>query len=212
MSILIFSGAGISKESGIPTFEELGEDFRLQLDREFFKQHPEQFYQSCLKMYDACEAAKPNEAHRAIAKHNLPVITMNVDGLHQKAGSTDVLELHGNIQTVSCNYVNPLPERHKPRVKCGHYSFELIRTTLHCPKCNTTLQPNMVLYGDQLFELDVAYEKVHACDTLIIVGTSFYTSTSALIYEEAIANNKEVYIINKNASVDLPRLLDHLLK
>lgn len=105
--ILAFTGAGISKASGIPTFDEQG-DLRNKLDRYFSYTHPEEFQSVIQNMTDICNKAKPNDAHLALAEYRIPVITMNIDNLHHKAGSEEVLPIHGNLPHIVL-YGDPAP-------------------------------------------------------------------------------------------------------
>lgn len=95
--IIAFTGAGISKSSGIPTFDEQG-DLRTKLDRCFATYHRKEFNKIMQQLVDTCKAAEPNDAHKALAEYNIPVITMNIDGLHNRAGSQYVIEVHGNVE------------------------------------------------------------------------------------------------------------------
>lgn len=95
--IIAFTGAGVSKASGIPTFDEMG-DLRLKLDRGFATKYPDEFQKVMNFITNACRNAEPNDAHKALAEYNIPVITMNIDSLHSRAGSQNVLELHGSIK------------------------------------------------------------------------------------------------------------------
>lgn len=95
--IIAFTGAGISRASGIPTFDEQG-DLRTKLDRCFATYHRKEFNKIMQQLVDTCKAAEPNDAHKALAEYNIPVITMNIDGLHNRAGSQYVIEVHGNIE------------------------------------------------------------------------------------------------------------------
>lgn len=94
--ILAFTGAGISKASGISTFEEKG-DLRNKLDRQFAIRHPEEFNSIMSDLKEACEKAEPNDAHIALKEYDIPVITMNIDSLHTKAGSNYIIEVHGSF-------------------------------------------------------------------------------------------------------------------
>ena len=94
--IIAFTGAGISKASGIPTFDEQ-DDLRTKLDRDFARHYPEEFNKIMKQLNDTCAAAEPNDAHKALADYHIPVITMNIDGLHTRAGSKNVIEVHGNV-------------------------------------------------------------------------------------------------------------------
>ena len=94
--IVAFTGAGISKASGIPTFEEIkGIKQRLTLENK--TENSVDYYDAISELKKNCNGKKPNDAHLALAEYNVPIITMNVDMLHQKAGSGFVCELHGNV-------------------------------------------------------------------------------------------------------------------
>ena len=97
--IIAFTGAGVSKASGIPTFDEMG-DLREKLDRSFCKKHPEEYREIIAGLQNACDKAVPNDAHLALAEFDVPVMTMNVDSLHSRAGSKGVLELHGHLPDI----------------------------------------------------------------------------------------------------------------
>lgn len=96
--VLFFTGAGISAESGIPTFQEQ-HGIRDKLTRDFANNHPEEYRNAVREIVVSCERATPNAAHIAIAKAGFPVITMNVNHLHTKAGSKNVVEVHGVLPT-----------------------------------------------------------------------------------------------------------------
>lgn len=105
--ILAFTGAGISRASGIPTFGEQP-GLRDKLSRSFAKMCPEEYQATIAEMQAACDKAEPNDAHFALAEYDVPIITMNVDGLHQKAGSRHVLEIHGRLPDIVL-YGDPAP-------------------------------------------------------------------------------------------------------
>lgn len=95
--IIALTGAGISKASGIPTFEEQG-NLRDYLSREYARNYPERFKLIMEELNDKCEAAVPNDAHYALVEYAIPIITMNIDSLHSRAGSKHVLEVHGSLR------------------------------------------------------------------------------------------------------------------
>lgn len=105
--VFAFTGAGISRPSGIPTFDEQP-GLRDKLCRSFAKEHPQEYQAVIAEMQAACDRAQPNDAHYALAERGVPIITMNVDGLHQKAGSKDVLEIHGRLPDIVL-YGDPAP-------------------------------------------------------------------------------------------------------
>lgn len=95
MKIVAFTGAGISKSAGIPTFEEI-EGLKESLTLEFKTEYPEEYKQIRQAMIDNMKDKEPTIAHKALAEYNIPIITMNIDALHTKAGSKLVYQIHGN--------------------------------------------------------------------------------------------------------------------
>lgn len=193
--LVAHTGAGISKESGIPTFEELG-DIRDKLSRDYYNNHRLEFFKLLDKLYTVSNEAEPNAAHRALALYNVPIITMNVDGLHKRAGSDNLIEIHGSLEMVYCE-------------ECGReYPFITVRKTINCLMCNGRLQPKVVLYGDAIPKLQQSFDMLDDIDDLLIIGTSFYTSTAHYMMETARDNGAEVTIINEDAGVRVPEFLD----
>lgn len=97
MNIIAFTGAGISKAAGIPTFEEVP-NLKDKLSVEFKQASPVEFFDTMETLIDTVKDKEPTNAHKALASLPIPIITMNIDCLHQKAGSRLVLELHGNYR------------------------------------------------------------------------------------------------------------------
>ena len=97
--LLAFSGAGVSAESNIPTFQDIP-GIRDKLTRRFATSQPEAYKAVIEEMRAYIEKAKPNAAHRALAKYQVPIITMNIDGLHQRAGSKNVTAVHGDLDNI----------------------------------------------------------------------------------------------------------------
>ena len=175
-NIVFFGGAGVSTESGIPDFRSVDGLYHQQfeyppetiLSHTFFYQHPEYFYRFYRQKMLPLEA-QPNAAHKKLAELEAAgklraVITQNIDGLHQKAGSRNVLELHGSIWRNYCT-------------RCGKfYPPEFIRDCAGVPRCDCggVVKPDVVLYEEGLSE-DVLHRAVHAisrADVLIVGGTS----------------------------------------
>ena len=174
--IVFFGGAGVSTESGIPDFRSQDGLYNQKYDyppetiisHSFFMKHTEEFYRFyCDKMLAL--DAKPNAAHLKLAemeeKGKLDcVITQNIDGLHQKAGSKKVYELHGSVHRNYC-------------MKCGKsYTAEQVKAAGGVPKCECggLIKPDVVLYEEQLDAdcIDKSIAAIAACDTLIIAGSS----------------------------------------
>jgi NAD-dependent deacetylase len=196
MHIVAFTGAGISAPSGIPTFEEMGESFRRSLSRSAFNADPEGFYKNLMKLKAACGKAAPNAAHIALAEHNIPVVTMNIDGLHRRAGTKELIEIHGNLESVHCG-------------RCRkEYPFSQVESGCRCPACGGLLLHDVVLYGDQIPRLRDALDMVGGAGILLVIGTSFYTSTSGYIVEHAAACGRKILLFNEKAEVEVPAYLE----
>ncbi len=190
--IVFFGGAGVSTESGVKdyrskdglynTVKEYGVSPETILSHSFLFEHPDIFYDFYYKYFLADEV-KPNAAHYALAKLESQgklsaVITQNIDGLHQAAGSKNVFELHG---TTSYHYC----------VECGeNFSVEDLRalrgSVPECRKCGGFVRPDVVMYGESLKEPTVmgAVNAIAASDLLVIGGTSLavYPAASYLGY------------------------------
>ncbi|SKA93684.1 NAD-dependent deacetylase [Caloramator quimbayensis] len=199
MNLVALTGAGISKASGIPTFNEMG-NLREKLSRSFFENSPEEFYKILIEMKEKIERAEPNPAHIALAKYNIPIITMNIDGLHKKAGSKNVIEIHGNLEFVKCPKCNKL------------YDFDIVKKTIYCNDCKTLFQPNVVLYGDTIPLFFNAIDLIGSADELLVVGTSFYTSTATELVNRAKFAGINVTIINDKAEENVPKFLQSVFK
>jgi NAD-dependent deacetylase len=192
--IVAFTGAGISKASGIPTFEELP-GIRNYLTREYFLREPARFYENLWELYIRVQQAGPNPAHLALAQFNIPVITMNVDGLHSRAGTRNLVEIHGNLEWVFC----PVCLRKEP--------FSIIRKQINCCECGRILEPNVILYGDMLKEIPRAMELTKTAEILLVIGTSFSTSTADYVVDFARSRGIQVEIINNCAEIKTPEFL-----
>lgn len=174
--ITFFGGAGVSTESGIPDFRSADGLFHQHqaippeeiLSHDFFMKQPLNFYQYYRKNLLAPDAL-PNSAHTALAQLERMgkvrcVITQNIDGLHQQAGSETVLELHGSTQRNYC-------------LSCGKiYSLEYILNCSPLPlcSCGSLIRPDVVLYGEELDQriIQDAVRQIQSSDLLIIGGTS----------------------------------------
>lgn len=183
--LIFFTGAGISVASGIPTFDDQP-DLRSKLDRNFALAHPDEYKAVIAKMKETCDTAKPNAAHYAIAEMNCPVITMNIDGLHRKAGTANLIEMHGRLPNDS----------------------ELNASNLN------KLMNIPVLYGDPAPAYQQAYAAIRKLEYsnshLVIVGTSFYTCVSEEILRLAKRRKTNIIIINDNAETKVPEICERL--
>ena len=207
--IVFFGGAGVSTESGIPDFRSEKGLYKAQTDYgrspeemlsiDFFEEDPKTFFDYYKKNLIAAWA-KPNKAHLALAKLEemgklSAVVTQNIDGLHQKAGSKNVLELHGSVQRNRCRV-------------CGRpYDLEYIMDEAncrdgvpYCEHCGGMVKPDVVLYGEMLDDdcVSKAVNEISRADTLIIGGTSLvvYPAAGFIRY----FRGKKLVVINKSGT------------
>lgn len=201
-NIVFFGGAGVSTESGIPDFRSVDGLYNQQYDyppetiisHSFYKKNPKEFYRF-YKNRMLYPDAKPNAAHRALARLEQQgklraVITQNIDGLHQAAGSMEVLELHGSVHRNYCTRCNEF------------YSLDAILSMDGVPRCGCggIIKPDVVLYEEGLdqgiLQKSIAY--ISHADVLIVGGTSLtvYPAAGLLNYFQG---NKLV-LINKSVT------------
>ncbi|HCO74357.1 MAG TPA: NAD-dependent protein deacylase [Clostridium sp.] len=204
-NIVFFGGAGVSTESNIPDFRSANGLFNARLNmtlspeqlvsHTYFIRFPEEFF-NFYKAKLIYPEAKPNGAHLALA--NLEemgklkaIITQNIDGLHQAAGSKNVFELHGSIHRNYC-------------IKCNDsYDMDFILNSKGiptCPKCSGTVRPDVVLYEEGLDEsvLKGAIDAISKADTLIIGGTSLVVYPAANLINYFKGEN--LVLINKSST------------
>ena len=209
-SIVFFGGAGVSTESGIPDFRSVDGLYNQKYDyppeeilsRTFFDRRPEEFYRFYRdKML--CLDARPNTAHRKLAQLERvgklrSVVTQNIDGLHQMAGSKRVWELHGSVHRNFCTRCK------KP------YPVEFIRDSQGVPTCSCggTVKPDVVLYEESLDSrvLEGALADIQQADLLIIGGTSLavYPAASLVNYyrgDRLVLINKSPTPYDRNADL-----------
>ncbi len=175
--LVVLTGAGVSKESGIPTFREAQDglwaryDPMLMASREGFLRDPKLVWEWYEYRFGMVAAAQPNPGHLAIVELEriIPattVITQNIDGLHQAAGSRSVIELHGSIRCYKC-----LGGRHTGFTRADLAGQEM---PPRCPRCGDLLRPDVVWFGEYLPEdaLTTAWALSERCDAMLVVGTS----------------------------------------
>lgn len=204
-NIVFFGGAGISTESGIPDFRSetglyktdsgMGYPPEVMLSHTFFMEHTEDFFKFYKEKMIYTDA-KPNSAHLALAALEelgklKAVVTQNIDGLHQVAGSKNVYELHGSIHRNYCT-------------KCHtFYDLNFILKSKEIPKClkcGETVKPDVVLYEESLDDdvINGAIRAIEHADTLIIGGTSLavYPAAGLINYFKG----KNLILINKSST------------
>lgn len=200
--IVFFGGAGVSTESGIPDFRSADGIYHQHykyapeqvVSHSFFKAHPDVFYEF-YKEKMMCLEAEPNAAHRKLAQMEeagrlTAVITQNIDGLHQKAGSKKVYELHGSIHRNYCQ-------------KCGRfYDAAYVKASPGIPRCECggIIKPDVVLYEESLDSMTIekSIRAIAEADTLIIGGTSLVVYPAAGFID--YFRGRHLVVINKSAT------------
>lgn len=181
--IIAFTGAGISKASGLSTFDEMP-GVRQKLNREYLDQYPDAFRESVGEMHKLFATAQPNDAHHALAEYKIPVITMNVDGLHERAGS-HAINLHGTI---------PSDE-----------DMRLGRDLENRPVLYGEIAPN--------YPRGIALvETLQEGDFLLVIGASEHTVISNDIRNIAARRGAQIIEIKANAEKNTRIVLERLLK
>ncbi len=196
--VAILTGAGVSAESGVPTFRDafsgLWEDFDPTelATPEAFLANPKMVWDWYAMRRTMIGEVAPNPGHHALVAlesivPKLTLITQNVDGLHQAAGSQAVLCLHGNLQRVRC-FSN------------GHYVTEWAETDSVpvCPTCGDMLRPDVVWFGENLpvLEIETAFAAAADCDVFLAIGTSALVHPAASLPIEALKHGNPVIEIN----------------
>lgn len=194
------TGAGVSTESGIPDFRSPGNGLWTKHDPvkisslSALRRDPAAFYEMNLPCWVAFSRAKPNDAHRALARleemgYLLGVITQNIDGLHREAGSRRVWEVHGHLRTCRC-------------MECGQsYPFSNLVTQVEggqnpprCDTCRGILRPDVVLFEDRMSDdFFNATQVLSGCQLLLVVGTSLQVYPVAGLPQFA----RRVVIVNR---------------
>lgn len=202
-NIVFFGGAGVSTESGIPDFRSVDGLYHQSYDyppetilsHTFFMKRPEEFY----RFYHdkmVCPDVQPNTAHRKLAELERAgklkaVVTQNIDGLHQLAGSRTVYELHGSTHRNYC-------------MKCHQfYDLDFIARSQgvpYCPVCGGMVKPDVVLYEEPLDQetMEAAILAINRCDVLIVGGTSLVVYPAAGLINYYRGN--KLVLINRDAT------------
>lgn len=201
---VVLTGAGISTPSGIPDFRSEGtglwsRDEPMEVaSLSTFRTAPERFFNWFQPLAGQIFNAQPNAAHLALAEfertgHVHTVATQNIDGLHQKAGSKNVVELHGTLRTMSCTNCFKQFEASPflpPYVETGKIP--------QCSNCNGILKPDVILFGEQLPQ-SAWYEAQHAvrqCDLMVVAGSSLEVLPVARLPMQALDRGAHLIIIN----------------
>jgi len=203
---VVLSGAGISTESGIPDFRSptgiwAQYDPMAYATIDAFRRDPVKVWEFYALRFEMLTRAAPNAGHHALAELEergllRAVVTQNIDGLHERAGSRDVVEVHGSIRTASC-------------LECGErVPLEYVVASLQdapapsCPQCTAILKPDVVMFGELLPEdaIDRAVELARQAGLLLVVGSSLEVYPVAALPEETRSAGGELAIVNRGAT------------
>lgn len=210
--LIAFTGAGLSAESGIPTYRGVGGLWtkynpEIYANIHHFLENPSYYWNFFREVrYPIIKQALPNAAHYSLVKMEKEgklkhVITQNIDGLHQIAGQSNVIELHGNTRKIIC-------------MNCGKIhsldqAFKLLTQSLppKCTSCQGLLRPNTVFFGESLpqKQLNKAMQLARDCDLLLVLGSSLVVSPAAQIPKIAKDGGAILVIINVDKTP-----LDHI--
>jgi NAD-dependent deacetylase len=200
---VVLTGAGISTESGIPDFRSptgiwARYDPQEYATLEAFRADPVKIWNFYALRFRALTEAEPNAGHLALAEleragHVRAVVTQNIDLLHERAGSRDVVEVHGSIRTSTC-----------PSCGSRHALSEILRRLAEaaaptCSACGSVLKPDVVFFGELLPQaaIDRAYELARSTGVLLVVGSQLEVWPVSLLPDETVQAGGEVAIVNK---------------
>ena len=215
-------GAGISAESGIATFRDPGGVWEKLNPAEVgttegllqtLQRDPGKLVPFVLELLDAFEQAEPNPAHFSLGElENLgilqTVITQNIDNLHQEAGNTDVVEVHGNGFRLSCLSCSGLQE--KPRKELiretkeklnsmNDFSLSAIASLMPCcSQCQSPTRPDVVMFGESVKDIPRAFDAARKCDVMLAIGTSGVVYPAAYLPFDAKDAGARVIVVNPN--------------
>jgi NAD-dependent deacetylase len=203
---VVLTGAGISTPSGIPDFRSGGEGLWTRYDPFevasliSFRYHPEKFYDWIRPLAVKIRKAEPNAAHYSLAKLEQAgllkaTITQNIDGLHQRAGSRTVIEVHGSLETMTCvDCYDKADARDfiKPYFENGQVP--------HCPACGGVLKPDVVLFGEQLpvYSWLQAQKTSKNCDVMLVAGSSLEVLPVAGLPMNTLESGGHLIVINQS--------------
>ncbi|WP_371869451.1 NAD-dependent protein deacylase [Bacillus pumilus] len=207
--IMVLSGAGMSTESGIPDFRSTGglwteDTARMEaMSRSYFLSNPHQFWPKFKELFQMKMSGKyePNSGHTFLAnlekqgKH-VEIFTQNIDGLHKKAGSQHVYELHGSIQTAtcpSCQATYELPYLLQEEVPV------CLKVSSDGRTCGQVLKTDVVLFGDRVKHFDQVEKSLQQADLLLVMGTSLEVAPARYIPDDA-AQNPSIFKVMMNLS------------
>jgi NAD-dependent deacetylase len=202
-SVVALTGAGVSVPSGIPDFRSPGTGLWENVDPmevahiSVWRRDPQRFWSFYGQRFAVLDGKQPNGAHRALAALDIPVVTQNIDGLHGRAGSRDVIEIHGSIATASCQVDGsryPLAEVRR--------RFEAAADGVPRCDCGEALKPDVVLFGELLDETAMARASALAAgaDLMLCVGSSLEVYPAAGLPELTLEAGGQIAVITKSVT------------
>jgi len=206
--IVVLTGAGISSPSGIPDFRSEGSGLWSRAEPmevaslTTFRISPERFFNWFRPLAGQIFNARPNAAHKALAElenagYKITVVTQNIDGLHQKAGSVQVVEMHGSLRTLSCTQCfkkvgsDPFLQSYIGEGKIPQ-----------CLSCNGILKPDVILFGEQLPQSAwlEAQRATRQCDLMLVAGSSLEVLPVAGLPMQALDRGAHLIVINNTST------------
>lgn len=201
---IVFTGAGISTPSGIPDFRSANTGL-WQRDNPMevaslttFRRQPERFFNWLRPLAEKMWQAQPNPAHTALAWMEQAgfvkgVVTQNIDGLHQRAGSKQVVEVHGTLETLACQRCR----KHFPETQFVE-DFIHRRAVPICPTCRNILKPDIVLFEEALppAAWDQAERWCQRADVILVIGSSLEVVPAALLPQMAVERGASLILVN----------------
>ena len=221
-TVIVFTGAGMSTESGLPDFRSAQGLWKQRPESlatlSAMRQTPDEFYFFYQWRIQRLWSVEPNAGHRALAMLEAAgrvqhVITQNVDGLHHRAGSNRVSELHGTLKTVSCLKCQAPFDSRQLLPRRDGWEADYQQGTYcrgdecQCPQCGGSLRPDVVLFGEALPEAawQTAQTWSRKAELFVVIGSSLLVSPANYLPQMAVDNGAKLLIINQDATP-----LDHL--
>ncbi|MGL4367982.1 MAG: SIR2 family NAD-dependent protein deacylase [Brevinemataceae bacterium] len=179
-NIMALTGAGISTSAGIPDFRspkgiyvDPSVDGERVFDINVFKEDPSIFNKFFAKLYPIIQSAQPTKAHAMLKKLQdmgklSSIITQNIDGLHNKAGNTNVIEVHGHIREFVC--IRSV--HHRQDIDTISNEFISSAQAVICPECQSLMKPDIIFFGEYVKNLEKVLTEIQKADLLFIIGTS----------------------------------------
>lgn len=211
--LCVLTGAGMSAESGIPTFRDALTGYWAQFNpadlasEDGFRAHPQRVWDWYAERRRGVRAAQPNAGHHALAAYALRhpgalrLVTQNVDDLHQRAGNTDTIRLHGDI--LHSRWLEPCPRQAQRGFACSTEAAEAAGGhPPACADCGHLLRPGVVWFGEMLppAALDEATSAAATCAVMLVVGTSGAVWPAAGLARHAREVGAQVFIVNPGES------------